>query len=168
MYTGHLVVAHSAWLHHASSDSASAAYCLAEVISECATGDPVFILDARDQNEEVRFHTGVRGTMVANAADMLARWGKQIGATDVADLCRLFPTLQPLRRESTIQAWMLAGRVPIVPPLRLRSLGIAMPANGIYRECDADEVLAILAALPPQARTSWTVRVVERNNDIEV
>lgn len=170
MYVGHLIVAHQRWLAHVSARESGQrpAYCLHSAPPDCGTGDPVFALDGREERDSIVAYARVAFRTITTATEALRNWGASIGASDLVGLCSLFPALPPVTSSSAVTMLMLTNWVTINPPLQLRSIGIERRSNEGYWGLEADEVLALLKALPPGAQTPWTARVVARNNDIEV
>jgi hypothetical protein len=125
-----------------------------------------FVLNSSDKDYSIHLHTRVSFCATTTVAQALSSWGHCIGGCGVADLKRLFPSLPVLTPETSVDVLALLELDPISPPLPLKSLGIQMPAATICQQCDEYEVLAVLKALPVEARTPWTMRVVQRNNDI--
>jgi hypothetical protein len=167
MYGGHLFVASKEWIRFAlSGDRSLTGFCATPDDSGGTnTGDPVFILCEEDGDPAIHLHAGISSSHSTSAELVVRNWGRAFGVQDISELSTRFrlPSLSP---ESTVQAILLQDAVEVVPQLQLDLLGIQMQGAQRYRGVDPDAVLTILRALPGTACTSWTNRVVARDNNL--
>jgi len=168
MYTGHFIVPTADWVTFARSHTGRVAICLASdyPVTDVIGGDPIFILTDEDGERSIHFHAGFSFLARASVSTAIANWGQQLGVRNEADLDRMFRGVPRFVPSSEVDVLGLLELIPVSPGIRLKSIGIEMPADAHYKECEPSAVLTVLRALPVAAETDWTRRVVGRNNDV--
>ena len=170
MYIGYLLCVDPKWLEVVFSKGKyeRAAICIAPDISdEIVGGDPVFFTLKSDQERLIYVYARVAMERKDSIAEIWRLWGQMVGLShERAVLGHSGKTDAMLLPESQGNVFVFQDMVRIFPPVSLRSLHIdVLPAESVHK-LTPEEVLTILRALPIEAQTPWTKRVVDRNNDL--
>ena len=155
-YTGHLISPNTRWLQAIASRMDQRNIFWSHYLEQASRGDPVFIVGS---NRDIILHTSINWL---HREPLGKSREKYAAALPIAE----DETETPSALEETGVAMFLELK-PVAPPLIIKTLGIDYRHSEV-QPLSAEEVLAVLRALPPSSQTAWTQRVVARSNDLRV
>ncbi len=170
MYVGYLLFVRPSWLAFALSNTSTRwSFCGLGLQSAGGfrTGDPIFIVADGSGDLEIILHTRALYCDPMTLGAAWSRFQQRLGTTDeqslLTEVTDVFPKFDA---DSPLDVLAMVEQKRVSPPMQLCSIAIVRDTASKIQELAPEQVLAILKALPAGAQTSWTQRVVARNNDL--